>query len=138
MAEQSQEEQYVKVKYGGPDGLINYDIAPYNIVEDPVTGGEGQSALLQTGEKYEVPKDLAGRLAISGYFEPADKESKEIFKNASAADEPPAEASAGDKASGLFREYLKAQQEAEEAAKESKEEEQSGSSDTPPESGGEE
>lgn len=88
-AEESQEqvqdsgakEGFVKVRYEGPGDYVNYDIAPYNIVEDPqVPGTYGQRALLDSGGEYEVPEDLAQNLAVTGGFEPADEKAEELFK----------------------------------------------------------
>lgn len=82
--EQAQEsaakEGFVKVRYEGPGDYVNYDIAPYNIVEDPqVPGTYGQRALLDSGGEYEVPEDLAQNLAVTGGFEPADEKAEELF-----------------------------------------------------------
>lgn len=72
---------FVKVRYEGPGDYVNYDIAPYNIVEDPqVPGTYGQRALLDSGGEYEVPEDLAQNLAVTGGFEPADEKAEELFK----------------------------------------------------------
>lgn len=88
-AEESQEqvqeseakEGFVKVRYEGPGDYVNYDIAPYNLVEDPqVPGTYGQRALLDSGGEYEVPEDLAQNLAVTGGFEPADDKAEELFK----------------------------------------------------------
>lgn len=115
------EESLVKVKYTGPDGLVNYDVAPHNLVEDPVTGDQGPRALLENDKVYEVPKDLAERLAISGHFEPAEgeEEAKEVFEKKADEEERAEDFTAGERASGVFRELAKEQEKLEEEAKDS-------------------
>lgn len=65
--------EFAEVKYVGEDGLVNYDVAPYNIVKDEKSGSVGQSAVLKEGETYLVPKDLLENLAVTAGFEIPDE-----------------------------------------------------------------
>lgn len=78
---EAQEYKLYKVKYEGEGDVVNYDIAPYNIVEDEVAGGTGQRAILDPGKTYEVPEDLARRLFLSDGFKPVGKESRSLQKS---------------------------------------------------------
>lgn len=73
--------ELVKVVYNGEGNVSNYDIAPYNIVKDEASDYVGRSALINPGDEFALPKELAAACFLTYGFEPVDEAAEEVAED---------------------------------------------------------